>query len=363
MIAFGGHDVYEDVFLQDLLILDLDTKAWRVPVAPEGSYAPCARRAHTADVVGDYMVVVGGFSGKECLHDVHALHLPTLRWRELTPSGVAAPSTRGGHSSAVHEDSVYVFGGWDVTLTYHNDLWKLDCDFANGAYKWTQIRFSDDSTVPEGRVGHRSCVYNNEFLVFGGYGERYWSDTHCFNLKTKTWREIITPRQPEPRTYHTLVEHNGKILVLGGSDEDKAMEGVWILDLDKEEWTDAPCPCSGSFAHTCVKAGNGKLMVYGGNLNGGSDLAEVLIEDWVADTSLVHILLRFLAKSGLQRKNEALSSMPTALMQRYVNYLEQLSGPRTDALKGSTTAPSTDTTPHRKPMSSVANTPDTGSLI
>jgi N-acetylneuraminic acid mutarotase len=48
---------------------------------------PCARGYHTANVVGDVMIIIGGSDGKECFMDVWCLHLGARRARTARTRG------------------------------------------------------------------------------------------------------------------------------------------------------------------------------------------------------------------------------------------------------------------------------------
>lgn len=48
-------------------------------------------------------------------------------WKTITPAAMAPTITkRYSHSAAVHDNSMYVFGGCTCSMTTFNDLWRLD---------------------------------------------------------------------------------------------------------------------------------------------------------------------------------------------------------------------------------------------
>lgn len=56
-----------------------------------GAWAPCPslctgpeRYSHTACANGKNVLVFGGFTGNECLNDLHAFDLDTRQWSEVT---------------------------------------------------------------------------------------------------------------------------------------------------------------------------------------------------------------------------------------------------------------------------------------
>lgn len=50
-----------------------------------------------------------------------------VRWDKITPTEMAPTiAKRYSHTAAVHENSMYVFGGCTCAMTTFNDLWRLD---------------------------------------------------------------------------------------------------------------------------------------------------------------------------------------------------------------------------------------------
>eukprot|EP01062_Namystynia_karyoxenos_P033070 TRINITY_DN24335_c0_g1_i1.p1 TRINITY_DN24335_c0_g1~~TRINITY_DN24335_c0_g1_i1.p1 ORF type:complete len:663 (+),score=142.92 TRINITY_DN24335_c0_g1_i1:74-1990(+) len=310
MIIFGGHNLREMSFLADLLVYDIKTDSWDRPNC--GGAAPCARRAHCAAVLDGHMVVCGGFSGDDCLNDVHALDIATWQWSRLKIEGGQTPCPRGGHSAVVDPEAnaVIIYGGWDTTLTYHSDVWEMKCDFGRGVAQWCRIN-PGSTFVPHGRVGHRAVMHGRQMVIFGGYGgDRYWRDLNTFDLSTHEWAPL-TPAagssMPSPRTYHALECVGGRLLVIGGSDHSGEMCDVWSFDMHTKLWTEVQCGglLEGRFAHTSVSHG-ANVLVFGGiaenarmdagaHYKEGTDLLVLHAESWAADPSLRHTMLRYAA--------------------------------------------------------------------
>lgn len=76
---------------------------------------PSARRAHSTFVWNDKLYVFGGGDGVHALSDLFALDLmdpSNLRWQNVSPTG-QIPVPRGYHTANLVGDKLVVFGGSD----------------------------------------------------------------------------------------------------------------------------------------------------------------------------------------------------------------------------------------------------------
>jgi len=114
MILYGGHDGTRH--LSDTFVFDFETKTWAA-LLTEGT-PPIPRDSHVSVVHGNSMYVFGGSSGS-AMNDLHELQLPaaaeqeTARWRPVHTPRADQPRHRFCHVAVTHNDSMYVFGGYD----------------------------------------------------------------------------------------------------------------------------------------------------------------------------------------------------------------------------------------------------------
>ena len=112
--------------MDDLWIFDFLTLSWaEVPIQRDRP-RPCARRFHSSVIVDKELFIIAGCHGKyRCLKDIYYLDLTpllngesleALEWKERKLDG-SAFLTRWGHSSAVYNGNIYIFGG-----RFSNDL-------------------------------------------------------------------------------------------------------------------------------------------------------------------------------------------------------------------------------------------------
>lgn len=82
------------------------------------------------------------------------------RWDIIEPQ-TESPPARSGHSAAVHDGKIYIFGGADADYFY-NDIWCFD----TRALTWTPIPAS--GYLPTGRHGHSCTLVDGVLYIFGG---------------------------------------------------------------------------------------------------------------------------------------------------------------------------------------------------
>lgn len=152
---------------------DVGASGWDDPIVPDANPdAPSPRGAHSAALVGEHVIVFGGYGGsgfqRKDFNDVHRLHLPSMTWVATDPAAITGtpPEPRSGHVAVTRENCMIVIGGWSSSAQY-NDVHILDCE----KMAW--------STVPEAKFGpfrwnHAGLsipsVPNWQVFVFGGSG-------------------------------------------------------------------------------------------------------------------------------------------------------------------------------------------------
>lgn len=114
-------------------------------------------------------MIAGCHSKYRCLKDVYSLDLTplfknknisALKWKQLKPEG-SAFLTRWGHSSAVYNGNIYIFGGrFSNDL---NDVLILDIE----KNKLKNLKTSND--LPKARRRHSACFVGSCMIIFGGF--------------------------------------------------------------------------------------------------------------------------------------------------------------------------------------------------
>jgi len=126
IIVYGGGD--GTVYYDHVYVFDTTTHRWTRPQIAPGP-RPAPRRAHSAVMYNNKLWIFGGGTGLTALNDVWALDLSVglgrpLRWECVRTTG-ACPTPRGYHTANLVKDVMVVIGGSDAKDA-HWDIWILE---------------------------------------------------------------------------------------------------------------------------------------------------------------------------------------------------------------------------------------------
>jgi len=259
LYVFGGHD--GSVYRNDLLVFSLDTYTWLLDLEVIGE-GPSPRDAHAAAIHDEWMYVFGGYDSKRYLNDFHRFHFSTNTWSAVSHTG-GGPSPRGGHTAVVYQDTMVVFGGCDG-WNYFNDCYRFN--FASS--DWSAVRVT--GTAPGARSAPATVVHEGQGMmyVFGGYdGARSLNDLFRFDLATSEWAQVrVTGTPPSPRGGHTAVVYGDTMYAFGGKSGRSPFNDLRGFNFERGSWekvqvtSATPAP---RCAHVCIVHGR-SLFVFGG---------------------------------------------------------------------------------------------------
>jgi outer membrane protein assembly factor BamB len=167
---------------------------------------PAGRSSHDLVVVGDKLVVVGGWQSRgrgiaPVWHDTAAvldLSAKEPAWRD-----VPQPFQRRALTAAVLGTKVYVLCGLDAKADAHNRVDVFDA----ATEKWTT-----GPDVPGGRIGFSPAA-----TVLDGRLVVSTSEGNLFRLTAdgKEWEKVVI--STTKRIVHRLVPHGKGVLLVGGA--------------------------------------------------------------------------------------------------------------------------------------------------
>jgi len=168
LYVFGGSDGTKS--LSDVSVLDVGTMLWSQPKC--GGSPPPGLQAHSCTLVGDRLFMVGGMTvaldeaGHSFIkysNDVYALHTGTLEWVRQQQRG-EQPKARAYHAAAVVGNFLVLLGGWSGQCENLSTISTLDLD---GIGTWASVAVPGQP--PAGAYGHTATVLGSNILTFGGW--------------------------------------------------------------------------------------------------------------------------------------------------------------------------------------------------
>ncbi|KAM4724146.1 attractin [Anableps anableps] len=246
--------------------------------------AGLARASHKAVVEQGIMWVIGGYVFNTTdYHMVKAYNLSSRTWLTLDPS-VNTVTPRYGHSLALHEGKIYMYGGKiDSTGNVSSQLWVFHIQ--NQTWVLLNPRPKDQYAV----VGHSAHIVpptqewdSPVMLVLFGhcplYG--YISQVQEYNIVKNTWSAVSTDGALVQGGYgHSSVfdPSTRAIYIHGGykafSANKYGLAGdLYKFDVDKRKWTILRDSGFFRYLHTAVIV-SGTMLVFGGNTHNDTSMS------------------------------------------------------------------------------------------
>ncbi|KAF8645697.1 hypothetical protein AX16_007632 [Volvariella volvacea WC 439] len=214
-----GPDYYNAVW-----VFDTVTRRWTKPniTSPQ----PSPRRAHTAVYYKHKIWVFGGGNGMDALNDLWTLDVRdfnNMRWTEIQIRG-NVPGKRGYHTANLVGNVMIVVGGSDGKECF-TDIWCLNLD----TLVWNQVTLQ----TAHRRLSHSATQVGSYLFIMGGHnGNEYSSELLLFNLVSLQYEDrTVLGKPPSPRGYHATLLADSRIFLFGGYNGSSSFEDVHILDL------------------------------------------------------------------------------------------------------------------------------------
>ncbi|CCF56946.1 hypothetical protein KAFR_0B06500 [Kazachstania africana CBS 2517] len=255
LLLFGGEHTSKELqttkFYNDLYTFSPDNNQWK-RITSQNSPMPRSSAAMAAHPSGIALLNGGEFSSPKQstfyhYSDTWILDLTTKEWTKI--EGKVKPVGRSGHRITTWKNYFILFGGFkDLghSTTYYNDVWLFDIT----TYKWKQVEFPKNHTLPDARSGHSLIPTSEGCIVYGGYCKIKAKKglqkgkllSGCWNLKMKADVEAIRWErrrkqgfQPSPRVGCSMAYHKGRGILFGGvydfDETEESLESIFYNDL------------------------------------------------------------------------------------------------------------------------------------
>ncbi|KAJ5073642.1 kelch domain-containing protein [Anaeramoeba ignava] len=211
--VWGGYD--EITWFQEVYIFDTQNDNWSKSQSTSSSL-PEGRYSFSMIPYKKKFYIFGGVpSNQRRFNDLWSFDIESNEWEEIKPKG-KIPFARSSHSSLLHNDKMYIFGGLGKNIIRRNDLWYFD--FFNNY--WVEIQ--QNETVPNLPVGSgilAEIFHDRYFVLFSGYNsKKTWSNSnYVLDLETKEWRKLQSKTKKPPKRYGaSCARYFDKWIVFGG---------------------------------------------------------------------------------------------------------------------------------------------------
>ncbi|CAK81295.1 unnamed protein product (macronuclear) [Paramecium tetraurelia] len=212
---------------RDVYVLDLDCLNWTLVNTMGEVPGPC--NMHSADQIGQLIFIFRGGDGKDYLNDLHSFNTKTNMWKLVQTAENQRPPPRANHSSAVWQNKLLIFGGWDGSKRL-NDLHCYDVT----TNKWCELK---PIQSPSARAGMCMTTIENKIYLFGGSGPQTtcFGDLQCYDPIKNAWTTIELQDDEQfdkARAGHSMTAIGNLIYIFGGSCGSYYFKDYFIIDTD-----------------------------------------------------------------------------------------------------------------------------------
>ena len=144
----------------------------------------------------------------------------------------------------------------------------------------SQVWQVDTAAGPSARYGHTMVQLGDKAYLFGGYNSKTkgveLSDLWIYDKKLDKWQATAPSVKPPARHSHSSAVSNKagteKIYIFFGEGGSVLLQDVWSYNPNDNTWTQAPSnsPPPARKEHTAVTLDDGRILIFGGLLQGGS---------------------------------------------------------------------------------------------
>ncbi|KDR74027.1 hypothetical protein GALMADRAFT_250753 [Galerina marginata CBS 339.88] len=229
LIIFGGG--LGSIYYDAVYVLDTSNRRWTRPYLAPGPRPP-ARRAHSAVYYKGKVWVFGGGTGLTALNDVWTLDVAggagtaskPMRWEEIETTS-KRPVPRGYHTANLVGNIMVIIGGSDGKESF-TDVWCLNLDTLVWSLVKQQIPFHK-------RLAHTATQVGSYIFIMGGHNaSEYVSELLLYNLVSLQYEpRLVLGKPPSSRGYHATILADSRLFVFGGFNGQAAFDDVYILDL------------------------------------------------------------------------------------------------------------------------------------
>ncbi|XP_050439295.1 kelch domain-containing protein 3-like [Adelges cooleyi] len=203
-----------------LYCFDTETLKWSIPDVRGTKPAP--RSGHSACMIGRRMYIYGGCHDGQFSQELSMFDFGRMRWHRIRTEN-DPPSFRDFHTASAVGDRMYIFGGRGGHIVENEIDHEIYCSDVH--YYDTKLNIWVRPTVqdgykPPGRRNHSTFVHNQFLYLYGGFEKNentHFEDIYRYNVVSSTWSKVSpVGTAPCARRRHICLLVNDKVFVYGG---------------------------------------------------------------------------------------------------------------------------------------------------
>ena len=249
IFLFGGYNNFlEDFtthgFLIDTIDLSFEDISYHLNKEKK-SILPSHRSYHTSnyDEVNQLIYVYGGTnlnindSKKDDFQSLWEYNLESKYWTKRELKNCNQNGAPRGHTSILHENKLYIFGGILLFKKFQNALFTINLN----NYEIQPIEYEKNaaSVIPKPTAFHSALKINEEkFIIHGGLNENYnaINDAYLYYFKEYKFEKIEIPFLPKLFGHKLILDKDKwSIFIMGGMDTFKYIGDENLIFSDDEE--------------------------------------------------------------------------------------------------------------------------------
>ena len=209
------------------------------------SEIPCSRSYHTANYDNEKqkIYIYGGTdlnisnSKSENFQSLYQYDIETKCWKKIILKNTNPMGAPRGHTSILHKNKLYIFGGILLFKKFQNSLYTIDLQ----NYQIEKIDYNNEgkNITPKPVAFHSAIkIDENKFLTQGGLNEKYnvVNDCYFYYFNENIFEKVEIPILPKLFGHKlNLDTEKGSIFIIGGMDSFKYLGDENLICTDDDE--------------------------------------------------------------------------------------------------------------------------------
>ena len=252
IFLFGGYNNFLEDFTAHAFLIDTNDMSFEdisyYVNREKKSCIPTHRSYHTSnyDEVNQLIYVYGGTdlnirnSKNKDFQCLWEYNLEGKYWNQRELKNSCAHGAPRGHSSILHNNKLYIFGGILLFKKFQNSLFTIN--LTDYEIQYIDYKKNESSALPKPTAFHSALKIDDEkFIIHGGLNQNYnvINDCYLFYFNENKFEKIEIPFLPKLFGHKLNLDiDNWSIFIIGGMDLFKYLGDENLVFSDEEDEED-----------------------------------------------------------------------------------------------------------------------------